>query len=128
MDPQQYLEQLRARTRRKPEPKPVGGLLLIMRKARGRNGSQRLSRFRDAWNVAAEKLLGPAAAQATEVIGHAKGELKISCTSHPLAQELSQFRSAELLAELNRELDGKDRLSKLLIRATGAGRRKSLRN
>ncbi len=128
MDSKAYLEQLRAANLRRPEPKPIGGLLSLFRKSRARNGSERLSRFRIAWRNVSEKLLGPVAAEATEVTGHAKGELKVSCTSHPLAQELSQFRSAELLEALNQELDGKDRLAGLQIRATGRGRRKSLQS
>lgn len=125
MDPRQYLEQLRSRARRKPEPVPVAGLLTALRKSRKRVAPARIERFRTAWQAVALRLLGPAAAAATEVTGQAAGELRVSVTSHPLAQELQLYRSNELVTELNKELGKKDNLARIRFKAGRASSRRS---
>jgi len=84
-----------------------------LRKARVFRSANRLERFQSAWTKAATAVLGADVAKHTRAESHAKGELKVIVASQGMVREIATFHSATLVAEVNRHLEGKDRIASI---------------
>lgn len=94
-------------------PRQVASVLNALKQVRAFKSPTKLIRAQRAW----EAIAGEEIASVSKVTAFVKGDLKVTVSSQALVHELGRLRHDALVEAINVELDGKDRVARIVVRS-----------